>query len=116
MICSTPKSHIRNLDEALNCSYASQTTHIRNLDVAFNSRNASPITHIRNLDVALNGSNASPTSPTIADRPQPPINHILNLTTMFQDAIQEKDIFKLTATNNYYTQAMNSNPDFALYD
>ena len=35
---------------------------------------------------------------------------------MFQDAIQEQDIFELTTTNNQYTQAMNSNPDFTLYD
>ena len=35
---------------------------------------------------------------------------------MFQDGIKENDIFKLTTTNNQYTQAMNSNPDFSLYD
>ena len=35
---------------------------------------------------------------------------------MFQGAIQENDIFELTAANNHYTQAMNSNPDFSLYD
>ena len=35
---------------------------------------------------------------------------------MFQDAIQKNDIFKLTAANNQFTQAMNSNPDFSLYD
>ena len=117
MICSTPNTHICNLDVALNGSNASPTTHIRNLDVALNGRNASPITHIRNLDVALNGSKASLTTPTTADRPQPPINHhILNLTAMFQDAIQENDIFYLTAVNNQNTQVMSSNPDFALYD
>ena len=78
---------------------------------------STPNNHIRNLDVALNGSNASLTSPTTADRPQPPINHhILTLTAMFQDAIQENDIFELTPANNQYTQAMNSNPDFSLYD
>ena len=71
---------------------------------------------IRNLNVALNSSNASPTSLTLANRPQPPINHhILTLTAMFQNAIQENDIFELTTANNQYTKAMNSNPDFSLY-
>ena len=82
-----------------------------------NRRNASPITHIRNLDVALNGSNASPTSPTIADRPQPPINHpILTLTAAFLDAIQENNIFELTAIYHLYKQSLKSNLDFFLYD
>ena len=85
---------------ALNGSNASPTTHIRNLDVALNSRNASLITHISNLDVALNGSNASQTSPTIANRPQPPIDHpILLLTASFQLAIQENNIVEITAIN-----------------
>ena len=70
-------------------------------------------THICNLDVALNGSNGSLTSPTIADRPQPPINHpILILTPVFQDAIQENDIFVWTSIDHQYTQAMKSNLDF----
>ena len=71
--------------------------------------------HIRNLNVALNGSNNSPTTRAIADHPQPLINHhILTLTAMLQDAIQENDIFELTTANNQYTQAMNPNPDFSL--
>ena len=74
-------------------------------------------THIRNLDVALKDINASPTSQTIANRPQPLINHhISTLTAMFQDAIQENDIFELTTANDQYTQAMSYNPDFSLYD
>ena len=73
-----------------------------------------PNTHICNLDVVLNGSNASPTA---ADRPQPAINHpILILTTAFQDAIQENDIFELTSVDHQYVQAMKSNLDFLQYD
>ena len=65
---------------------------------------SSPTTRIRNLNVALKASNASPISTTSANRPQPLINHhILTLTAMFQDAIQEQDIFKLTTANNQYT-------------
>ena len=64
-----------------------------------------PNTQIHNLDVALNGSNASPTSPTTADRPQPPIDHtILILTAPFQ----ENDIFELTSVDHQYVQAMKS--------
>ena len=76
---------------------------------------STPNNHIRNLNVALNGSNAIP---TIANCPHPPINHhILTLTAMFKDAIQGmNDIFELATANNQYTQAMNSNPDFSLYD
>ena len=77
---------------------------------------STPNIHIRNLDVALNCSNASPTSPTIADRTQPPINHpILILTTLFQDATQENDIFELTTVNHHYAQAMKSNLDLLQY-
>ena len=65
----------------------------------------------------MNGSNATPTFPTTADRPRPPDNHpILTLTAMFQDAIQENDIYKLTTANNLYTQAINSTMYFSLYD
>ena len=78
---------------------------------------SSPNTHIRNLDVALNGSNASPTSLTIADHPQPPIDHpVLLLTTAFQLAIQKNDIDELTAINHLYIQTLGSNLDFWLYD
>ena len=50
-------------------------------------------------------------------RPQLLTNHhILTLTAMFQDAIQENNIFKLTATNNQYAQSMKSNLDFLQYD
>ena len=85
---------------------------------------STPNTHIHNLDVALNGSNASPASPTIADRPQPLINHpqplinhtILILIAAFQKAIQENDNFKLTSVDHQYAQAMKYNLDFFLYD
>ena len=69
---------------------------------------STPNNHIRNLNVAMNGSNASPTSPATSDRPQPPINHpILILTTRFQDAIQENDIFELTYVDYQYTKPWN---------
>ena len=64
--------------------------------------------HPQPLNVALNSSIASSTSPTTADRPQPPANHaILLLAAMFNVAIQEKDIDELTAINHLYNKPWN---------
>ena len=64
--------------------------------------------HPQPLNVALNSSNASSTSPTTADRSQPPANHAILLpTAMFNIAIQEKDIDELTAINHLYNKPWN---------
>ena len=71
LTCSTPTNHVCNLD-------LSPTNHVRNLDVALNSINGPP------------NSATSLTSPTAAELPQPPTNHIISLlTTAYQLTIQD---------------------------
>ena len=100
LTCSTPTNHVRDLSDALDDVTPAAT-------VAKANANASTI--------VLANANASTNRPTT--KPQPPPDHlIVRLTEMFQDAIQDNDIFELESAMKQYTLAMSSNPDFATYN
>ena len=77
-----------------------------------------PTNHVCNLNAALDTTNSPTTnSITTAKPPQAPPNHlIVHLTSMFQNAILENDVFKLDATMKQYARAMTSDPKFVIYD
>ena len=62
---------------------------------------STPSAHVRNLDDAINNSNerqpTSPTSTTVKDQPhQPPPRHlVLNVYSVFHDAIEKNDFAEL---------------------
>ena len=102
LTCSTPTNHVRDLSDALDDVTPAAT-------VA--KTNAS--TGIESSTIVLANANALTNRPTT--KPQPPPDHlIVHLTTMFQDAIQDNDIFELEGAMKLYTLAFDSNLDFSI--
>ena len=106
LTCSTPTNHVRDLSDALDDVTPAGT---------IANTNASTIVPTKASRVQPASTNNSTNRPTV--KLQPPPDHIIvHLTEMFQDALQDNNIFKLECTMNLYAQVFSSNPEFATYD
>ena len=89
--CSTPKTHVRDLTDAMD-----DVTQVAT--VMKSTANSSSIVRTNS-------------------KPKPPPDHVIvSLTEMFLDAIQDNDLYEMNAAMNLHDIAINSNLEFSKYD
>ena len=103
MTCHTSTNPVRDLNVKLDATNSA--------NINANLTNANP----NSTNTNSTNTNSPINNPTTSAKP-PPNYLIVHLTSMFRNAILEKNIFKLDAALKQYTSAMTHDPEFVIYD
>ena len=124
LTCSMPTNHVRDLSDALDDvtiastinSTKATTNATTNASINSTTNASTNASTIVPTNASTNASTNFSTNQPTAKLQSPPDHFIVRLTEVFQDAIQDNDIFELEAAMKQYTLAMTLNPEFVIYN